>query len=164
MDIHQQHTDLKENQMLLRTVSAHVSMIALYTLLLSLTIPGIRASNEDVLLEMDLQFARDAKTKGLEGWLSYFADDATIFPSGLPVISGIEDIRKYYEKTAFDPRNLSWKPEKGEMSDSGDLGFTYGYWEIRNEQGKIRSKGKYLTVWRKNSEGNWKVVADIGAP
>jgi ketosteroid isomerase-like protein len=113
-------------------------------------------------MELDLKFGMAAATRGLEGWMSFFAEDASIFPEGRPIITGIEKIRAYYEETGFDPRSLSWKPVKAEISSSGDMGYTIGYWEIQTEGTAAIASGKYVTVWRKEKDGSWKVVADIG--
>lgn len=33
-----------------------------------------------------------------------------------------------------------------------------------NGKPRIPSHGMYLTIWRRDDEGGWKVVEDIGAP
>lgn len=114
------------------------------------------------LMKLDLEFGVAAATKGFEGWMSFFAEDASIFPEGGPIITGVEKIRAYYEETGFDPKSLSWKPVKAEVSSSGDMGYTIGYWEISTTGTDVSANGKYLTVWKKQLDGTWKVVADIG--
>ncbi|HUV14737.1 MAG TPA: DUF4440 domain-containing protein [Acidobacteriota bacterium] len=111
---------------------------------------------------MDLKFGAASAARGLEGWLSFFAEDASIFPEGSPIITGVEKIRTYYEETGFDPKSLSWKPVKAEISSSGDMGYTIGYWEIKADGAASSASGKYVTVWKKQKDGSWKVVADIG--
>ena len=143
-------------------------VILLIALLLSTPLPGEPSNLQDTaqsslqLMELDLKFGMAAATRGLEGWMSFFAEDASIFPEGRPIITGIEKIRAYYEETGFDPRSLSWKPVKAEISSSGDMGYTIGYWEIRTEGAAASASGKYVTVWKKQLDGSWKVVADIG--
>ena len=47
---------------------------------------------------------------------------------------------------------------------SGDLGYTSGTTEdsIKDESGKTKSdKGKYLTVWKKQANSEWKVLYDM---
>jgi ketosteroid isomerase-like protein len=55
---------------------------------------------------------------------------------------------------------LTWKPESATISQSGDLGFTYGIWTFVAKGDT--SQGTYLTVWKKNSFGKWKYAADTG--
>ena len=51
------------------------------------------------------------------------------------------------------------------MSGSGDLGYTYGNYVFisKDKDGKIvASYGKYMSVWKKQKDGSWKVVVDMG--
>ena len=50
-------------------------------------------STPAALLAVDTEFARATAARGLEGWLSYFADDATIFPRDAPITTGKASIR-----------------------------------------------------------------------
>ncbi len=126
---------------------------------------GAAGADKGTLLEADMAFARATAERGLEGWLSWFAPDARIFPPGEPVIEGLDAIKAHYLKTGFDPRPLTWKPAYAELSASGDLGYTVGYasWPGTDDQGrKVAHGSKYLTVWRRQPGGAWKVAADIG--
>ena len=52
-------------------------------------------------------------------------------------------------------------------SAAGDLGYTLGTWQSThyNEAGKGQvTTGKYVTIWRKQADGSWKVVFDGGNP
>ena len=55
--------------------------------------------------------------------------------------------------------------KKASVSASGDMGWTWGIYvmTVREADGTVRtSHGKYLNVWEKQPDGEWKVVADIG--
>jgi ketosteroid isomerase-like protein len=56
--------------------------------------------------------------------------------------------------------SVDWSPQAGDVSSSGDLGFTYGVYELRTDT--ERQTGTYVTVWRRNKEGRWKYVLDAG--
>jgi ketosteroid isomerase-like protein len=60
---------------------------------------------------------------------------------------------------------LTWQPTRADVSRSGDLGYTVGSFERKSSdpQGNpaVR-RGKYVTIWKKQADGNWKVVVDIG--
>jgi len=61
--------------------------------------------------------------------------------------------------------HLFWTPAGGGISSCGDLGYTYGSYEFRSRDrdGKLGSTyGKYATIWRKQKEGSWKAVLDMG--
>ena len=53
-----------------------------------------------------------------------------------------------------------------EMSISGDLGYTYGISEVKTgESGSVvNRRGSYLRIWKKQSDGEWKVVLDMANP
>jgi ketosteroid isomerase-like protein len=51
------------------------------------------------------------------------------------------------------------------MAASGDLGYTYGNYILKskNKEGKVvASYGKYMSVWKKQKDGSWKVAVDMG--
>lgn len=59
---------------------------------------------------------------------------------------------------------VSWEPNRVEVSSAGDMGYTVGAYKltIHDAQGKpVTDRGKYVTVWQKQLDGTWKVVADI---
>jgi len=58
---------------------------------------------------------------------------------------------------------LSWIPEFADISRAGDLGYTTGPWEIRRSpQDGPYAFGHYVTLWRKQANGVWKVELDYG--
>jgi ketosteroid isomerase-like protein len=62
---------------------------------------------------------------------------------------------------------LSWKPSDAETSREGDLGYTWGHYDYRDRtaDGKsIVETGTYVTIWRRQPDGSWKVVLDGGSP
>ena len=58
---------------------------------------------------------------------------------------------------------LSWEPEFADVAASGDMGYTFGAWELRTHPDSAAvGWGHFISVWRKDSAGNWKVAADGG--
>ncbi len=127
-----------------------------------------QAPNPKVLMDADEQFCNATRERRLEGWMSYFAPDAAIFPIGRPTIDGKEGIRAFYEKVFGDPSfTLEWRPVKADIAASGELGYTYGTSDMKRKDAsgkEIASKGKYTTIWKKQPDGSWKVALDIGTP
>jgi ketosteroid isomerase-like protein len=142
-----------------------VALVLVLVSLMGQTPRGTVSADKGALVAADLAVAKATAERGLEGWLSWFAADARIFPPGEPVIEGIEAIKAYYRKTGFDPKPLSWKPAYADLAASGDLGYTVGYasWPATDDKGQRVTRGsKYLTVWKKQADGSWKVAADMG--
>lgn len=128
--------------------------------------PKKQAAALAAIQKADLDFCAATKANGLDGWMSYFAEDATAFPQGKPLIQGKAALREFYSKMFATPElTIDWKPVKADMAASGDLGYTIGNAEFRfrDPSGKMASRpGKYLTVWKKQPDGSWKVAADLG--
>jgi len=111
------------------------------------------------LLEADRQFAQSTKDADL--FMSYWAPDATAHLPGGPALRGTDAIRKAFaERVAAPGVSLSWTPERADVSADGELGYTVGAYEMTAEGATDR--GKYLTIWRKQPEGTWKILEDIG--
>jgi ketosteroid isomerase-like protein len=63
--------------------------------------------------------------------------------------------------------SLNWEPARAELSASGDLGFTIGRYQSRRMDADgqpIVRTGTYLSIWRREESGAWKVVVDTGVP
>jgi ketosteroid isomerase-like protein len=97
----------------------------------------------------------------------FFADGGSIYPPGMPIVTGREAIQKTFTEITKSPGfALSWVPAKADVASSGDMGHTTGTYQIT--MGGVTEKGKYVTAWRKQADGTWKVTDDIfnadGAP
>jgi ketosteroid isomerase-like protein len=57
----------------------------------------------------------------------------------------------------------TWKPSFADVSASGDLGYSYGIYELREKTGTISEKGNYARVWKKVGDA-WKLVIDVADP
>lgn len=116
-------------------------------------------------MDADRAFDRDTTARGLEGWMAWFAPDAQLnTPQG--EISGKDAVMKYYS-AMFARREFSirWKPFFADASKDGTLGFTLGTAVIsfRDEKGDIQKRdGRYLTVWKRQPDGRWLAVTDMG--
>ena len=116
---------------------------------------------EQELRDADLDFARQTAARRLDGWMSFFANDASIIHDG-QTVTGKDALRAFYQPVfANKDFTLTWSPNYAEASKDGTLGYTYGQYEARN--GSTISRGMYTTIWRK-VEGRWKVVLDLGSP
>ncbi len=115
--------------------------------------------------EADIAFAQATKERGLDGWMSFFADDAYVGTN--PAVAGKLELRRFYARL-FSRRNLQfeWAPEQSQIFPSGLMGFTSGRYKMSYTtfEGKTASQtGSYLTVWQKQPDGSWKVLSDFGS-
>lgn len=125
-----------------------------------------KTPTSDALLAADTAFASLAAQKGTaEAFFAFAAEGATLLPVGEPPVKGREAIRQTMADAAG--AQLKWSPTAAELSRSGDLGYTWGTYEYRlpAADGQTNSHhGKYVTVWKKQPNGAWKFVVDIGNP
>ena len=123
--------------------------------------PAAQASIwEQELRQADLDFARQTAARRLEGWMDFFADDASVIHDG-QAVTGKDALRAFYQPIfANKDFSLTWSPTYTEASADGTLGYTYGKYEARSSLGI--SHGIYTTVWRK-IDRRWKVVLDVGS-
>jgi ketosteroid isomerase-like protein len=120
------------------------------------------AQGADLLRQLEADFAADVAKHGHDAFLTYFAED------GVEVVDGGGfDTKDAMRKQPPWPEGttLTWMPVKAEMAASGDLGYTYGnyVYTAKNKEGKlVANYGKYTSIWKKQKDGQWKVVVDMG--
>jgi ketosteroid isomerase-like protein len=134
--------------------------------ILGRTAPARAAEGAAVLLEADRAFDRETNARRIDGWVDWFAEDGRMFPDGRDVIQGKAAIRELMAPLFSRPENsLRWEPIGGDIAASGELGYTFGHSTSRrpNAAGETGDHfGKYVTIWKKQADGGWKVVLDIG--
>jgi ketosteroid isomerase-like protein len=110
------------------------------------------------LVDAERTFARTSVAKGTrEAFLNVLADDSVIFRP--TAVAG----RKWFQENPVSSNQLNWAPEFADIASSGDLGYTTGPWEVRRTaQDPAVAFGHYVTLWRKQDHGEWKVILDDG--
>ena len=119
----------------------------------------------EMLKQMEAEFMKAAAERGSVGYMSYYAADAVELPNGTAAIKGKDNIAKTMGFLDDAGNKLEWTPEFADMSSSGDLGYTYGTYVFtsKDKDGKpISDRGKYTSIWKKQKDGSWKVVLDMG--
>ena len=135
-------------------------------LILALTLAAAlpAADPRQELMDMDRAFAAETAQRGLDGWMAWFAEDANV-NSAKGHIKGKAALREFYTQL-FQPGNsLKWEPFHAAVSADGTLGYTLGrsVMQSTGPDGKpTQRNGRYITVWRKQPDGKWKVETDIG--
>jgi uncharacterized protein (TIGR02246 family) len=119
-----------------------------------------------VLMEADRQFDVGVAKGGAAAWASFFAEDGKMFLPDGSIVSGRRAIRQTMELSFAPGYRLRWRPTTADIAASGDLGYTTGESTIqsRDDKGKtVESRGRYVSIWKKQPDGTWKVAVDIGA-
>ena len=112
------------------------------------------------IMNADLAFSDMSRQVGMKkAFLEYMDNDGILLRPNHPPIVGAEaiDFLSQLNDTSY---TLTWKPSKAEIAKSGDLGFSYGIYELKTKDTTF--KGTYVSIWKKQSSGGWKFVLDSG--
>lgn len=112
------------------------------------------------IINADKLMCEMAARNGFNNSILFYADNNIVKLSEgkLPIIGKAAFAASY--DTNSDVKTISWTPVNAKVSESGELGYTWGNWKfIAND---TVFYGNYFTVWKKQSDGNWKVVLDGG--
>jgi ketosteroid isomerase-like protein len=117
--------------------------------------PDLRAAF-DGLVAAERGFAKLSEEKGIKAsFLANIAADGILFRPG--PVPGKEWLNAHPDTPAL----LTWHPTYAAIARSGDLGWTTGPYEIAFK-GQPKGYGQFSTVWRKQADGHWKFVVDLG--
>jgi uncharacterized protein (TIGR02246 family) len=144
-------------------------LIGLLTLSIACTSAAVTDTRDnDVkgVKDVEAAWVKDAATKDSDKFASYYADDASLLLPNEPVITGKEKIKAAAASMFADPNfALSFQSTRVEASKGGDLVYSVGTYSMTMSDPKVKKpttdKGKYLTVFRKQSDGSWKAIADM---
>lgn len=111
------------------------------------------------LVAAENYFAAKVKENGLrDGFLKISDSETVVFrPNAVKA-------EVFYDKKQIDPGELIWEPSYARISRSGDWGFTTGPYIYTTFSDSSKSYGQYLSIWRANRKGIWKLALDIGTP
>lgn len=115
-----------------------------------------------LLFDLEAKFARATAEGGGKAFATWFAEDGVSMGNGQAPAHGREAVAKQATWLAKDYQ-LTWTPTDGVMGPSGDMGYTWGHYEGRSRDADGNSKvttGRYLTIWRREADGSWKVLLD----
>jgi ketosteroid isomerase-like protein len=111
------------------------------------------------LIAAEKAFAAASERQGTrEAFLAYLADNAVLFRPH--PVSG----RKWMQDHPDQSGLLTWRPAFADISRSGDFGYTTGPYELRRERTDKQPfrTGSFVSVWRRQADGRWKVLIDTG--
>jgi ketosteroid isomerase-like protein len=113
-----------------------------------------------------MQFAARARLMSVaEAFRHFLAERAVQLPNGELPVQGRQAI--YERQQQAGDVQLTWEPVAAEVARSGELGYTWGFYEVRARQPDgttLTGHGKYTTIWEKQPDGLWKVILDTGNP
>jgi ketosteroid isomerase-like protein len=118
-----------------------------------------------LLYDLEARFAKDVLARGGAAFADWFAPDGVALGNAAAPLIGKVAIQK---SANWDPKvyQLTWTPTDAMMGPSGDMGYTWGHFEGHSKDASgnpVTVTGRYITVWKKQADGQWKVALDAGA-
>ena len=121
---------------------------------------------QDELFAADRAFALAVADSGAPAWQARFAPDiAKPGNGGLVLLRGIGPNAANDKAIFADPtRLLLWEPTDAFAYADRRTGVTVGRSAFvrKNARSDTLSTGRYLTLWRKQPDGSWKILLDAG--
>ncbi len=114
----------------------------------------------DGMIKAEKDFAVFTETHSIrEGFLAFMDSAGLVFKEGKPV-----NAWDNYRKQSIAKTILSWAPDFAVTSAGGTMGVTGGNYKLYTDRstGKPVAKGSFSSVWKMNTKGEWKNIADLG--
>jgi ketosteroid isomerase-like protein len=118
------------------------------------------------LLRRDADWAAlAAEGRDIDGILSYWTDDAVVLPPDLPPVQGKEALREYVLGSLEVPGfSITWSSDDAVLSPDGNLACLVGTNTVTvnaPDGHPMTIKGRVVTIWRKDPDGEWRCAVDI---
>ncbi len=98
--------------------------------------------------------------QGSTALLAHATDDVRFLPADAQPVIGRGALQS---ALAVSRAELSFTPAGGQISSSGDLGYTYGSATRKAGPNAPAEVGGYLRVWRRSERGVWQVALELHA-
>ena len=123
------------------------------------------AAVRQAIEQANASFAQAVKQSDTVAMVANYADDAVMMMEGTPAWHGRSEIAKQII-AAFKPmKGADVKLTTSQVDIGGDYAIETGTYEttVSAPGGKpMTEKGKYVTVWKKQADGSWKIYRDVG--
>ena len=113
----------------------------------------------DGLVAAEKAFSKKAgETTIHDAFVAFMAADGVLFRPE-PT-----DAQTFLRGQPARPGLLTWFPAFAEVSLAGDLGYDTGPAEYRDKAGDKPDQSQFASIWKKQADGSWKVMVDLGVP
>jgi len=118
------------------------------------------SSVKSEIIKTDEAFSNMSRQHGMKkAFIEYMDNEGILLRPNRPPIIGADAI-EFLSQAVDTSYTLTWKPSGGEVSASGDLGFTYGIYTLSLADTTLY--GTYVSIWKKQEDGKWKFILDTG--
>jgi ketosteroid isomerase-like protein len=126
--------------------------------------PSANEKFKDEILAADKAFSAASKRDGVEqAFLPVIAMNGKLLNDPRSGADAVRATYMQFPKTAV----LTWEPSFVDVAASGDLGYSWGRYtltlpNVKKGAAPVIQMGTYVTIWRHQPDGSWKVVLDGG--
>ncbi len=122
---------------------------------------NLKEKYTEEIKQTDLDFSALSESEGVtKAFIKYSDEDVVMLRDKKFPILGKKELEDYYNARPDDGSVLTWYPIKAEAAESGEIGYSFGNWKYKTKDTTLF--GNYISVWRKNSNGEWKYILDGG--
>ena len=115
------------------------------------------------MVKTEQAFSKMAEEKNTrDAFMAFIAEDGLLFRPG--AVNGKKWMIEHPVPASDKKPLLAWQPLFAGMALAGDLGFTTGPWEFKEDvkDPTPAGYGHFVTLWKKQADGSWKFVVDLG--
>lgn len=129
--------------------------------------PDTRAADEAAIRAATTAMEQGVSAKDLDKIVGDYEDDAVLFAPKAPATLGKPAIHDAWQGLLMVPGlKMTIKVANIDVSRSGDLAVERGSFAVdtTDKDGKPNTEtGQLVMVWKKQTDGSWKIVADTNA-
>lgn len=129
--------------------------------------PDTHDADVKAIGDFEAQWNKDYQAKDLDKISAHYADDAVLMVPDAPAMQGKDPIHNGMQEMLKDPA-LSLQFKASRIDVSGSLAYSQGTYVMQSTDAKthklMEEHGTYVTTYRKQADGSWKVEADIATP
>ena len=122
-------------------------------------------TDEQKIRGLDEEWSRSAGTKDAAKFASFYSETGSAMPFNAPIATGRVKVQELWTNLMSKPGfSLHFVPTRIEVAKSKDMACDIGTFELKlnDAQGaSMTLPGKYVVVWSKQKDGEWKAEADI---
>jgi ketosteroid isomerase-like protein len=123
-------------------------------------------NGKEEIINADKAFSALSEEKGMKhAFLEYASEEVVMLRENSYPLIGKKTMTERFKLFSDTGFILTWEPKFADVAASGDLGYSYGIYTStsKDEEGKPTiEKGTYVSVWKRDHEGDWKFVLDTG--
>lgn len=129
--------------------------------------PDAKMSQDEgraAIMNLEREFQREAQSRGLaKAFTDYLTNESRLHRQQMVPLVGKDAIRAFLSRKAV---SAAWEPAKADIAQSADLAYVYGSYELRDNPGQatVIEKGYYVRVWKRGTDGKWKIALDVTHP